>query len=322
MAEQTSNFIKELWNEELVKVNGRFLNLQNEVWSAQHLIFSKLAYSTRNKALHQDSLSSRFKFIIVRSRTWANSPFRDISLRAADVPADLPNFDSGFSDRLPIPFVNPLFEESPTASYIAKLLATFESHSELWSLLDRNYDPQSAEHFEHFKQTLISTLEGEVTKLNSYLQTLHSMLAGLAEKEAETPVQDSKAFIINNKLPAPSDEESKRKRLPITIAEEVADVLDLRDKEMATILTISIRTYHRLKLNGLLSSVASERLTLLKELAAYGLDVFENQSTFNKWLRLPLRELSNLSPLNSLDTATGFNQVKTILQRIDYGVYS
>ncbi|QIP17953.1 DUF2384 domain-containing protein [Spirosoma aureum] len=123
-------------------------------------------------------------------------------------------------------------------------------------------------------------------------------------------------------MPAPDDDHIKRDQLPLSMAEDLADVLDLTDKEMATILTISIRTYHRLKQKGLLNPVASERLLMLKDLAEYGLEVFEDQSNFNEWLRFPLQELSNNSPLNLLDTATGIARIKTILGRIDYGVFS
>ncbi|WP_232073936.1 type II RES/Xre toxin-antitoxin system antitoxin [Spirosoma aureum] len=129
-------------------------------------------------------------------------------------------------------------------------------------------------------------------------------------------------FVKDNKMPAPDDDHIKRDQLPLSMAEDLADVLDLTDKEMATILTISIRTYHRLKQKGLLNPVASERLLMLKDLAEYGLEVFEDQSNFNEWLRFPLQELSNNSPLNLLDTATGIARIKTILGRIDYGVFS
>lgn len=112
-----------------------------------------------------------------------------------------------------------------------------------------------------------------------------------------------------------------RKRLPLTQAQALAQTLDLTDKEMARVLAISIRTYHRLKGSGLLNEVASERLLLFTKLADYGLEVFNDQDQFNQWLRLPLRELRNNSPLNSLDTIAGFSDVETILDRIEYGVY-
>ncbi len=198
------------------------------------------------------------------------------------------------------------------------LAQIIESQSEIWNLYT-GYDLDTTQ---VNKENLLANLKKQAKALNKVLKRLHSILASLESRRTDTPVVTSKFFIEDNKLPAPTDEEHKRERLPISIAEDLATTLDLIDKEMAVVLTISIRTYHRLKLNGLLNPVASERLLLLKEIAAYGLEVFEDQSNFNQWLRLPLRDLGNSSPLNSLDSATGFNRVKTILSRIEYGVYS
>ena len=71
-----------------------------------------------------------------------------------------------------------------------------------------------------------------------------------------------------------------------------------------------------------LTKVQSERLLLLARVAAHGLAVFEDQGKFNRWLRRPLEMLQNQSPLQLLDTATGFRLVDQLLGRIEYGVYS
>lgn len=186
----------------------------------------------------------------------------------------------------------------------------------------RYFSTQDIKVAECQKLQLIEHLKNQVLALNKIVKKLHSLLANLNTKNSFELLKDQAVFVLNNKLPAPDDEDSKRKKLPVSIAQELAIKLDLMDKEMASILTISIRTYHRLKLNGLLNPVASERLMLLKALAEYGLEVFEDQNNFNKWLRLPIRDLSNISPLDSLDTATGFNHVRTVLERIEHGVYS
>lgn len=73
--------------------------------------------------------------------------------------------------------------------------------------------------------------------------------------------------------------------------------LNLTDKEMARLLALSIRTFHRLGTEGRLDAVASERLLLLERLAGHGEDVFEDQKAFNGWLRRPLRPLDGHAPL-------------------------
>ena len=107
-----------------------------------------------------------------------------------------------------------------------------------------------------------------------------------------------------------------------TEVRKVADLLELTIRELATLLSINERTMARRLVAGSLNKVESERLLLLNALAAHGLRVFEDQGKFNRWLRRPLEILENQSPLQMLDTATGFQVVDQILGRIEYGVYS
>ncbi len=102
----------------------------------------------------------------------------------------------------------------------------------------------------------------------------------------------------------------------------LATLLDLTIRELATLLSMNERTLARRLVSGTLNKVESERLLLLKALAAHGLRVFEDQGKFNRWLRRPLEILEGQSPLQLLDTATGFQVVDQLLGRIEYGVYS
>jgi len=98
--------------------------------------------------------------------------------------------------------------------------------------------------------------------------------------------------------------------------------------EMALVLATPERTFAR-RLGAKpaekaipLTKVQSERLLLLNAVAAHGLAVFEDQGKFNRWLRRPLTMLQDQSPLQLLDTATGFRLIDQLLGRIEYGVYS
>ncbi|GAB3936646.1 hypothetical protein GCM10028804_57380 [Larkinella terrae] len=102
----------------------------------------------------------------------------------------------------------------------------------------------------------------------------------------------------------------------------------MTEKEMATLLAMNLRTFQRRQASDKLDSVASERLALLKNLTNHGLDVFEDQQKFNRWLRQPLRVLtseddpgSEATPLATLDTATGYRLVDAILTRLEHGVF-
>jgi len=106
-------------------------------------------------------------------------------------------------------------------------------------------------------------------------------------------------------------------------ADEVAQQVGLTDKEMARILNLSERTLHRHRPEALLDNNASERLLLLEGLLHHGLDVFDGRAdVLGRWLRVPLSELRQQSPLTLLDTATGFGMVHTVLGRIEHGIYA
>ena len=114
-----------------------------------------------------------------------------------------------------------------------------------------------------------------------------------------------------------------RARVPNAEVRQVSRPLELTVRELAPILDTTERTLaRRLEGAGELGKSESERLLLLRQLAAHGVDVFEDQGKFNRWLRRPLALLDNQSPLDLLDTASGFQVVDELLGRIEYGVYS
>ena len=105
-------------------------------------------------------------------------------------------------------------------------------------------------------------------------------------------------------------------------ADRVADLVGLTDKELAAALGLSASYLHRLKLDQRISQDASERLLLLENLLLHALDTFEERSkTVLNWLRSPLRELDYQTPLQALDTVTGYTLVDRVLGRIDHGIF-
>ncbi|MEZ0542419.1 type II RES/Xre toxin-antitoxin system antitoxin [Fibrella arboris] len=105
--------------------------------------------------------------------------------------------------------------------------------------------------------------------------------------------------------------------------DQLSQLLGLSLKEMAALLQIAERTLHRFRSEGRLDQQASERLLLLDNLAAHGLQVFDDRAdALANWLRYPLRELQNQPPFQLLTTISGFGLVDDVLTRIEYGVYS
>ena len=109
---------------------------------------------------------------------------------------------------------------------------------------------------------------------------------------------------------------------------DLAALLEFTAAEMAVILAVPERTFARriaakpAAESSRFSKLHIERLFLLRAVAEHGLAVFEDQGKFNRWLRRPLPMLQQQSPMQVLDTATGFRLVDQLLGRIEYGVYS
>lgn len=105
-------------------------------------------------------------------------------------------------------------------------------------------------------------------------------------------------------------------------AYRVAKLVGLTDKEMAATLSLSVSYLHRLKADQRISQDASERLLLLENLLQHALDTFDGRaSTVLNWLHSPLRELEYQTPLQVLDTVTGYTLVDRVLGRIDHGIF-
>ncbi len=105
------------------------------------------------------------------------------------------------------------------------------------------------------------------------------------------------------------------------LADEVAALVGLTDKEMAYILGMTPRNLHRLTPDQRFGTVASERLLLLKNILLHALDTFnEKPNIVLQWLRNPIRELDDQSPVQLMDTVTGFGLVDDVLGRLDYGL--
>jgi putative toxin-antitoxin system antitoxin component (TIGR02293 family) len=115
--------------------------------------------------------------------------------------------------------------------------------------------------------------------------------------------------------------ETARRGIPRKKADVLAKAIGLTDREMARILNISERTFHRYKDDTLLDTIASEKLLLLTLLYKKGEEVFESLENFKFYMRTPSFLFLNKTPLELLDTNTGFQVVEDALGRLEYGVF-
>jgi putative toxin-antitoxin system antitoxin component (TIGR02293 family) len=115
--------------------------------------------------------------------------------------------------------------------------------------------------------------------------------------------------------------ETSREGVLRSVADDVSRLVGLTDNEIAFALGMTPRNLHRIQPETKLGTEASERLLLLQNILIHALDTFEGrENTARHWLRTPLRELNDQSPLQLMDTITGFGLVDDVLGRLDYGL--
>lgn len=91
---------------------------------------------------------------------------------------------------------------------------------------------------------------------------------------------------------------------------------------LSKILSVTKATLHNKKGKERFDATISERIMLLADIYSYGYTVFKEKDNFNRWMKTPNRALGNETPLNLSETVYGMEEVKNLIGRIDYGVYS
>jgi len=93
--------------------------------------------------------------------------------------------------------------------------------------------------------------------------------------------------------------------------------------DMAGFLGVSPHYFNNKTKTDKLTKHASERLIKLNEVWVFGMACFNgNKVDFNQWLQMPLAPLHGRTPLQLMTNFIGMEEVKQLLGRIQYGVYS
>lgn len=116
--------------------------------------------------------------------------------------------------------------------------------------------------------------------------------------------------------------EQARKGIHMKDYVALASLMGMTQIEMAMVINISLRTLQRYSEAHVLDADTSSKVLQLMALNERGVDVFNNQLSFNKWLKSPVRELEGSTPLSYLDTSLGFQILDQILGRIEHGIFA
>ena len=104
--------------------------------------------------------------------------------------------------------------------------------------------------------------------------------------------------------------------------ENLKEQTGLDYETLAKVLSVAKATLHNKKGKEKFDVSISERILLLADIYSYGYQVFENKDGFNNWMKVSNPSLGSVSPLQMLDTLYGMEEVKHLVGRIEYGVYS
>lgn len=92
--------------------------------------------------------------------------------------------------------------------------------------------------------------------------------------------------------------------------------------KLSTLLSTTRATLIKKKGTEHFSAALSERIVSIADLYSYGFEVFEDPAKFNEWIFRPNKALGGKQPFELLDNQFGREEVKNVIGRIDYGVYS
>lgn len=91
---------------------------------------------------------------------------------------------------------------------------------------------------------------------------------------------------------------------------------------LADALSVTRATLINKKGEEKFSDQISERIISLADLYSYGYETFGDKELFNRWMFAPNQALGNISPFDIIDNYYGREEVKNLIGRIGYGVYS
>ena len=108
-----------------------------------------------------------------------------------------------------------------------------------------------------------------------------------------------------------------RQGLPARSAVELAEIIGAAPERLTgTLANVMLRG------TGRLTPPESDAIVRIAQALAKAIDVLGDRQKAAHWLISPNRALGGETPLNLLDTSAGAHEVETILDRIEYGVYS
>ena len=118
-------------------------------------------------------------------------------------------------------------------------------------------------------------------------------------------------------------DEATRAGLPINSATNLMETWHIPVGRFAELLGLSDRHWRRIsKTQGSLRMIESDRLARVQKILEHVREVFKTEDSAEHWLKTAVAALDGRTPLSMLDTDAGIEGVRTVLTRIEHGVFS
>ncbi|QHS38473.1 DUF2384 domain-containing protein (plasmid) [Alcaligenes faecalis] len=107
---------------------------------------------------------------------------------------------------------------------------------------------------------------------------------------------------------------------PIYMADATKNTFRMTSQSVSELLNLSVTTYERRRRDSKpLDVAASERLDRVAAVALLAEDVFEDKTDAAVWLSSPNKALGGNTPVMHCETAIGAQQVRRILNALEWG---
>jgi putative toxin-antitoxin system antitoxin component (TIGR02293 family) len=151
---------------------------------------------------------------------------------------------------------------------------------------------------------------------------------GMERKFAEAEVRIRAALMLPRGKKPESQMTALEKMEIVRVGVSKLDLERLKEKTaldydmLAHALSVTRATLINKKGKEKFNASVSERIVSLADLYSYGYEVFEDEDRFNEWMFRPNKALGAKRPYDLIDNQYGREEVRNVIGRIDYGVYS
>ncbi|HLV23981.1 MAG TPA: antitoxin Xre/MbcA/ParS toxin-binding domain-containing protein [Moheibacter sp.] len=141
-------------------------------------------------------------------------------------------------------------------------------------------------------------------------------------EDAPTMYYSGNAAIPLNDLTSIQKMKIIKKGISKNYLETLKKATSLDYDSLAGALSVTRATLINKKGEQKFSDQISEKIVSLADLYSFGYEVFGNKENFNKWMFIPNQALGGLAPFEIIDNYYGKEEVRNLIGRIAYGVYS